>query len=782
MKKLFFFLLLFSVHFLPAQNWLQSQDTLLDGVSCTPFFTFHNAQQWILGSYFRLFRFSNVNQTWQDADNGILPTHMNFTSLCQTGDTAYLNTYYNELYRSNDGGQNWTQVSPTGLPSDFSSMTLVSLNPTSNRIFMFNTSLYTSTDGTNWSQISVTNTPWRLGAHYFYWITPAGDSIVTLDNQLQAITIPRPSNSTFSLDGQYAFNWNQGDSGLYRLPLYQANPTWSRIGTLAADTIGSVQYNYFALGKTHIALFSNMSPSTNIISVRSYVSLDSGVTWTYRTDMKWVNYSSLFTSIAQDTLMSDDNTGGLHLSTDGGSTWHKWENHARSLNYLNAYMSPHLDTVIGNFRIDGSLNLGMIRSVDGGITWEIVNAGLPYIPFPFDSTLAYRLYSKPYKQGNAYFTTCYDGVSLYRSIDGGTTWQPSAQPNVNIMNDVGGDEDSHFLWTYIYATSVQNIYRSDDEGNTWTLVNLPLADSVNLYYGEDFLLQGKNDTFLLSFKQYQSTFPFSKLFYSTDNANTWSDITPPVCVGRIDKRLQFLSDALVNPVPRAFCFGADQTKLMVVVETRDTTSLPNYYNPPPVVFDSLYLYENNTWSKVNFSGLPNGIRMQQIAWLSGLWYLSSDVGVFSSSDDGVTWSNSGLRLSGGAQNTLSNNGLRLGMKMYGFGIAGNQIVSTTGGGGVWRFNINPIGIASTVIKENSMLVFPSPCTGNILYLNLSTTISNSIISIVDEKGRIVKQENARFIDSSRPYPIQVSGLAEGTYSIVISSAGKSEESKFVIVH
>jgi photosystem II stability/assembly factor-like uncharacterized protein len=125
--------------------------------------------------------------------------------------------------------------------------------------------------------------------------------------------------------------------------------------------------------------------------------------------------------------------GNLYASADNGATW--------SL-ILSTNISGNGEPTI-NVAPNGTLyacitNSGLLRSTNGGTTWDTVNAGLPSFtaalitePNIVGISPSGTIYSEIYIQhaaGNSYVNT------LYYSNDGGTTWQEAGDGIANNAN------------------------------------------------------------------------------------------------------------------------------------------------------------------------------------------------------------------------------------------------------------------------------------------------------------------------------------------------------------
>jgi photosystem II stability/assembly factor-like uncharacterized protein len=127
---------------------------------------------------------------------------------------------------------------------------------------------------------------------------------------------------------------------------------------------------------------------------------------------------------------------------------------------------------------------GVFRSLDGGENWQKVlykDENVGAVDLAFDPRNAQLIFAgmwasrrPPWTTGGAYNG---NGSGLYKSSDGGSTWQqitkglPGEAERVGRIGIGISPNDPTRMYAWVYAKKNGGIYRSDDAGESWTLVN-----------------------------------------------------------------------------------------------------------------------------------------------------------------------------------------------------------------------------------------------------------------------------------------------------------------------
>ena len=287
-----------------------------------------------------------------------------------------------------------------------------------------------------------------------------------------------------------------------------------------------------------------------------YKSIDGAANWSNDNYGFGITESSSFSSTTVAGLVISPaepstvyaGTGiGVFKTTNGGRTWTAMNNGLTSRNVVAIVINPSAPSTLYVLVSDFTSNSGVYKTTDGGATWNRRSNGLvgnEFHSLAIDPVTPNTLFvgvgccaggSRVYKTTDGAdnwgpigttppavprsivvdplnHTTIYaaDGATpgaVYKSINGGTTWQPLG----SAVSFAGSLAVSPHTAGVVYAGTQQGIFKSTDGGSSWSL----FTDK----FGKIVFDPVSSSTL------YWLTNPFNfnseGLFKSTDNGQTW---------------------------------------------------------------------------------------------------------------------------------------------------------------------------------------------------------------------------------------------------------------------
>ena len=164
--------------------------------------------------------------------------------------------------------------------------------------------------------------------------------------------------------------------------------------------------------------------------------------------------------------------GVIYKTTDGGENWSKiWEGDSLA-RWLCIGANPiNLVSSTGIFDREAfnTTGVGIIKSIDGGVTWNQSNTGITgslFIGGMSDSATPGLLYIATGNNAEENYNSPVSG-GIFKSINGGTSWTKmnisgSTEKVFNAVKIAPSNND------IVYAASAYAFYRSNDGGTTWT--------------------------------------------------------------------------------------------------------------------------------------------------------------------------------------------------------------------------------------------------------------------------------------------------------------------------
>jgi len=175
---------------------------------------------------------------------------------------------------------------------------------------------------------------------------------------------------------------------------------------------------------------------------------------------------------------------GVYKSTDAGRTWsHLGLPHSRAISRIRIHPSDpdHVYVGVQGAPYGATEERGVYRSMDGGAEWKQVlfvneTAGVSDLDMdPSNPRILYAAFwdhlRTPWEVRSGG-----DGSGLHKSTDGGDTWEKLGEGDQGFPDLVGKmsvavSADPDRLYALVEADPEGGLYRSEDAGKTWSLVN-----------------------------------------------------------------------------------------------------------------------------------------------------------------------------------------------------------------------------------------------------------------------------------------------------------------------
>ena len=216
---------------------------------------------------------------------------------------------------------------------------------------------------------------------------------------------------------------------------------------------------------------------------------------------------------------------GVYASRDAGATW--------SLAFSADVRAVAVDPSDPQIVYAGTEPVHLHRSTDSGLTWEEMG-GLQRLP---ERVREKWWFPQPPHDGHvkSIFVDPQDGRTVYlglehggivRTLDGGETWEDLSDGIEYLdLHEVGRDPVARDV---CYAATARGFYRSDEEGKNWELA----VEGLTRDFTHDFLVceAGSQSVLLLTTANgsppawVRPSKAESAIFRSTDQARTWEQV------------------------------------------------------------------------------------------------------------------------------------------------------------------------------------------------------------------------------------------------------------------
>jgi photosystem II stability/assembly factor-like uncharacterized protein len=581
-----------------------------------------------------VFKSIDGGQTWTAINNGLYATvnnsGLNVSALAISPGFAADHTLFAAsagLWRSTDGGNSWSVLSAT------INAQVLALSPnfaSDQTIFagVGGATVYRSTDGGGtWKSSTACCGPGLAASpDFIHDNTVFAGRARSTDGGKTFSTIIDGSSSgeAFVFSPAYASDhtmfYGDGSGSIFTSTSKGDHGTWTVLGNAGSNILALTISPLFASDQTFWASVSGQGVKRSTNGGANWSPLTNGLPG------KEDGYTvALSPAYASNHLLLAGMRSGLYRSTNQGDQW------IASQSGLNGVTVRQV-MVSSGYATDGTLfvSTGMdsFKSTNGGITWQRLGMDA-------QGYSALVAISPNYFHDHTVFALDNQNGQLYRSTDGGSTWNLMAQPALSAAATVWAISPQyavdHTLWAASKVSSsglVLQLARSSDgaqswspgvEMNRWAVVHA-IALAPDFDQNGHALIATEEGNF--------SNGSYAGFYASTDGGNTWpydglwSDCTSTPCWPTTGYSVAF------SPA-----YATDKTAFI------GTNSAGVWYTTQGIA--------SSAWVKGSFpvTQTVNSLAVSPAFSSDGqLWAGTTSAGVFTSIDRGKNWSplNAGL--------------------------------------------------------------------------------------------------------------------------------------------
>ncbi len=308
--------------------------------------------------------------------------------------------------------------------------------------------------------------------------------------------------------------------------------------------------------------------------------------------------------------------GGIWKSTTGGNNFTTTSDELAAIGFTSVvvdYTNPNIVYAAsgeGNGQVLVCYSLGVLKSTDGGITWN--PTGLSWQKNSVRQTQ--KIVMDPVDHNVLLVTT---NIGIFRTNDAGLSWTLTQSGQTRDIEFQPGNSN------IVYATSDNAFYRSTDNGITWTTITagLPASTNINRLV---IAVTPANPNYVYAMAGSAASSGFYGMFRSNDGGLTFTlrATQPNICSGDIN------GTNSGGFTWYTLAMAADPTNAEHIL-----TGAINVWES----FDGAQTYSlNANWSNYNYNYVHADIHY--LDFTGNTLYCGSDGGLYKSSDFGNSWS------------------------------------------------------------------------------------------------------------------------------------------------
>jgi photosystem II stability/assembly factor-like uncharacterized protein len=372
-------------------------------------------------------------------------------------------------------------------------------------------------------------------------------------------------------DGVYYSSNNGNDWNYLGLGISTRTLGWDSESRLYAGSLSSGLYRYTFEDSSWISVYNQgytpvevnhlwITDSGNLIAGTQ----GWGLKYTTNSGMNWKTITAPAGFYAIETINDSIFIGGgsehSYVSNDTGKTWSETGN----VRVSSLYFEPISQIVyLGSLYGTGGI-CGIYTSNDFGQNWTLLYhfppSGLAQSITGIHVTRTNQVILANEYSGSPY------GVlyRFYQSTDHGQTWLIIYQDSYTPITSIVEDMDNN-----LYALAGNKLFFSENEGETWTIKNVP---------GSNVLASDNSGRIYLDLR------------FSTDQGSTWFNIPNSGFLGAFNESIAIDQSNRIYAASTSGVFFGEADSLVVSVENNEPTksfylsqNYPNPFNPSTVI-------------------------------------------------------------------------------------------------------------------------------------------------------------------------------------------------------
>lgn len=240
--------------------------------------------------------------------------------------------------------------------------------------------------------------------------------------------------------------------------------------------------------------------------------------------------------------------GGVWKTTDGGAHWRFVSQGIPTTSIGSLVIDPNDEQVIyagtgeSNYANHSRYGLGLYRSINGGESWELLNAAVfqgrsisKLAINPNDSQTIYAAVTHaggfPERVAAKKHPNAYGQLGMFKSTDGGFNWQHlTGLPNLSVSSfQMHPDNPRNLIAAVgrIFGSQQNGIYETTDSGMTWQKRALPLGSNPDSVLGRGTVAVSKSNPNVW-YAVYSQAVGLSRgaimkgMYRSTNGGETWT--------------------------------------------------------------------------------------------------------------------------------------------------------------------------------------------------------------------------------------------------------------------